>query len=73
VPFGVIEERLRSGKEKFQMVKNIISPLEKAHNLAKYFIYGAIAPAVAAIVAALYKGKRKEKVDRDGTDEDQKT
>jgi len=73
VPFGIIEDRLRSGKEKFRMVKDIVSPLEKAHNLAKYFIYGAIAPAVAAIVAALYKGKRKEKIDRDGTDEDQET
>jgi hypothetical protein len=73
VPFGIIEERLRSGKEKFQMVKDIISPLEKAHNLAKYFIFGTVAPVMAAIVAFMYKGKGRKKTDKEATDEDQET
>ncbi len=73
VPFGIIEERLRSGKEKFLMAENIVSPLEKAHDLAKYFIFGTVAPVIAAIVAFMYKGKEREKSSKNATHEDQET
>lgn len=70
VPFALIEDRMRLKKEKFQMATNILSPLEKAHGLAKYFVVGSVIPALAAVVAALCAGKKKAKPVKDTTDED---
>ncbi len=70
VPFETIDALLGARKERFRMAASVPNPLDEPHNLAKYFLIGSVAGAVAGVAGALLRQKAKE--DTSGEHEDTK-